>query len=191
MNASMLKGEIGALLGMQPLQAIAFWRALAGRQSNQQPEAPTPSDLSAKTPVKISGADSRFNGKYLLTGVTSHRRGWLCGPLRLRARGGSRRSLIPTEVGIMASREARGRPATVPCPSPDRARTCPYGAAGRTIVDNKPVSGPFRSSRSNRTSADNIADMKRQLRRQTCRACVRLVEINPEIRQRRQAVPLT
>ena len=74
MNASMLKGEIGALLGMQPLQAIAFWRALAGRQSNQQPEAPTPSDLSVKTPVKISGADSRFNGKYLLTGVT-HRIG--------------------------------------------------------------------------------------------------------------------
>ena len=72
MNASVLKHEIETLLGLTGTQAVNFWRA-AGASLSPSAPAPVPipyPNFTAGAPVSVQGTDSRFNGKYFVSGTT-------------------------------------------------------------------------------------------------------------------------
>lgn len=73
MNASNLRREIEMLLGLSGPRAASFWRTAA--QSTPAPPTPVPipyPNIVARTAGSAQGAGDRFNGKYLVSGV-SHR----------------------------------------------------------------------------------------------------------------------
>jgi hypothetical protein len=70
MNASSLKREIEMLLGLTGPQAANFWRIAAAPPPAPPTPVPIPYPNFSSAPSPAQAAGDRFNGKYLVSGVT-------------------------------------------------------------------------------------------------------------------------